>query len=103
MRRRSDEAAPAEGATLRRALVDVAREAGVPKRLDQAFLEDLEDELAARPGARVAVLVRPPDDALCRAISACFPDVRVTGYDATAPESDLHVRLATDGWFDPQS
>jgi capsular polysaccharide biosynthesis protein len=99
MRRRSQEAAPVQTAP-RRALAQAARAAGVPKRLDRAFLDDLEAELTQRPGARVAVLFRPPDDALCRAIAACFPGARVTGYDTSVPESDLHVRLAADGWFD---
>lgn len=72
----------------------------MPVRLDEAFLDDLEAELVRRPRCRVAVVGRAADDGLCRAISACFPAARVTHYDGAVSESDLHVRLATDGWFD---
>jgi capsular polysaccharide biosynthesis protein len=82
-------------------LLEAAREAGLPTApANTAFLEDLAAELTARPGGRVAVLVRSGQDELVPVIARCFPHSRVTGYDVALGASELHVRLAVDGWFD---
>lgn len=101
LRRRSETPEAGDKQAEAPTLVEAAREAGLSTGPDNvAFLEDLADTLTTHPTGKVAVLFRPPQDALADVIAQVFPDTRVTAYDVSVPESDLHVRLAADGWFD---
>lgn len=101
VRRRPALLSTAPRSALQVSLLESAVAAGLSEGPDNvAFFEDLAAELLKRPDAKVAVLFRPPQDSLARLIAERFPDSDVTGYDVTVSESELHVQLATDGWFD---